>query len=319
MGAGTGGTDDQDGTAFVFAPSPLLTVTVEADGDGGPEIHLHAGGQGHWIARMLVTLGVRTTLAAPFGGETGSVLRHLIADEGIAVRATDQLLPNGAYVHDRRGGERAEVAQMAPPALSRHEVDELYTASLAAGLDADVAVLGGAHAPHTVPADTFRRLVADLRAVEVPVVADLSGDALTAAVAGGLTVLKVSQEDLVGDGRAESDEPKVLVAAMRALAEEGAEAVVLSRAGDPALALVDDEVLAVHAPTLQLEDHRGAGDSMTAGIAAALARGGDLRRALCLGAAAGALNVTRRGLATGHRDVAARLAERVVVEPFREG
>ena len=37
---------------MIFAPSPLLTVTLEDDADGS-DLHVHAGGQGVWQARML--------------------------------------------------------------------------------------------------------------------------------------------------------------------------------------------------------------------------------------------------------------------------
>ncbi|SFK73009.1 1-phosphofructokinase family hexose kinase [Geodermatophilus ruber] len=309
-------TDTPGQTAMVFAPTPLLTITVEPGVDEQPEIHLHAGGQGFWLARMLTTLGIGTTIAAPFGGETGFVLDRLIAAEGVQVRSTGSAGANGAYIHDRRDGDREPLVNVLPPVLTRHEVDELYSGALAVGLEADVAVLGGPDTlgiapPGTLPADTYRRLTADLRAVGVPVIADLSGEPLTAALAGGLTLLKVSHEDLVEDGRADAEDPAALVKAMRAMADEGAESVVVSRAGDPALALIDGEVVEIEAPPLQLQEHRGAGDSMTAGIAAALARGRDLPDALRLGAAAGALNVTRRGLATGQRDVIESLAEHV--------
>lgn len=301
------------GAAFVFAPSPLLTVTVEATPDHHDEVHLHAGGQGFWIARMLTALGVQTTLCGPFGGESGSVLAHLIAAEGVLVRATASGQGNGVYVHDRRSGERQEIAAMAPPVLARHELDELYSHSLAVGMSTDVCVLGGAHSPDVLPADTYRRLAADLHAVGATVVADLSGEALIAALAGGVTVLKVSHEELIEDGRADDDDPATLIPVMRSLADEGASCVVVSRAEDPTLALVDGEVLEVAVPRLQLADHRGAGDSMTAGMAAALARGAGPADALRLGSAAGALNVTRRGLGTGQRAVVEQLAERVTV------
>ena len=48
-----------------------------------------------------------------------------------------------------------------------------------------------------------------------------------------------------------------------------------------------------------------------AGVAAVLARGGSLHDAVRTGAAAGALNVTRHGLGTGHVDAITVLAERV--------
>jgi 1-phosphofructokinase len=303
-------------SACVFAPSPLLTVTVEDAAGAGSEVHLHAGGQGFWIARMLVALDLDTELCAPLGGEVGLVLEPLIAAEGVRVRPGAGTSGNGAYVHDRRGGERDAVADMAPLRLSRHEVDELYSATFACGLAADVTVLGGSSAPDVVPADVFRRIAADLGSVGKPVVADLSGEELTAAVQGGVTVLKVSHEDLVEDGLASSAEPKVLVDTMHDLVDAGARTAVVSRAGDPTFVLADGDLVEVVAPEMQRVDHRGAGDSMTAGIAAALAHGRQTTEALRLGAAAGAANVTRRGLATGRREAIEQLAEHIVVRPL---
>jgi 1-phosphofructokinase len=100
---------------------------------------------------------------------------------------------------------------------------------------------------------------------------------------------------------------------LRVLATEGASHVIATRAEEPALALVDDSLVVVRPPRLMAADHRGAGDSLTAGVAATLAAGGNLVDGLRLGAAAGALNVTRRGLATGRRAEIERLAAHVEV------
>lgn len=301
------------GSVCVFDPSPLLTVTVEAGPDPAADIHLHAGGQGFWIARMIASLGVDVRLCGAFGGETGSVLRGLITREAVQLRAAESAGGNGAYIHDRRTGERETVAETPPATLARHEVDELYGLALVEGLDADIVVFGGPPGPDVLPADTYTRLAADLRAGGVPVIADLSGETLTAALAGGITVVKVSHEDLMADTRLASDDPQALVACMRAIAAEGADHVVVSRAAEPAFALLEGVVHEVVPPELQQVDHHGAGDSMTAGIAAALTHGADLQHAVRLGAAAGALNATRRGLATGRRETIDRLTRHVVV------
>lgn len=308
--------EDNGPSVCVFAASPLLTITVEAGSDDVPEIHLHAGGQGFWIARMVAALGVPVRLCGAFGGETGDVLSGMIEREGVGVRATPGG-PNGAYVHDRRGGERRLVAEMPPQPLSRHDVDELYGAALVEGMRSRVAVLAGPRTPQELPSDTYARLAADLSAAGTSVVADLSGDVLTQALDGGLAVVKASHEDLIDDGLAASDSFDDLVAAVHDLASRGADAVVVSRADEPALALVDGRLLEVVTPSLQTVDHRGAGDSMTAGISAAIARGATVNEAVRLGAAAGALNVTRRGLATGHREVVQELASRVELRELR--
>lgn len=303
---------------MVLAPSPVLTVTIEAQPDGSPEIHVHPGGQGVWIARMLSRLGLDVQLCAGFGGETGPVLIDLIQYEGISVDAVPTTGANGGYVHDRRDGERAEVATVAPPVLDRHELDDLCNAALVEGLEADIAVLGGPDDERVLSATSYRRLAADLGRSDVPVIVDLSGPFLAEALAGGVTVAKASHEDLIEDGRAKSDEPAELRRTMEEMTAAGAAHVVVSRADQPALALVDGRFLEVVAPNFERLDHRGAGDSMTAGLAAALARGADMADALRLGAAAGALNATRHGLATGEPELIRRLAARVDVRPLPE-
>lgn len=308
-----------DPSAFVFAPDPLLTVTVEAGPEEVDEIHLHAGGQGLWVGRMIVALGVPVALCGPFGGETGRVARFLIDQEGLAVRAVEAAGSNGCYVHDRRGGDRVLVAETAPDALSRHEVDELYGAALVGGLEASVCVLGGPGPwdPPVLPTDTYRRLAGDLRANGKLVVADLRGEPLDSALQGGLSVLKLSHEELLADGRAEDDSVEALLSAMARLRDDGAEHVLVTRAEAPALALSGEGIFEVVPPQVEPVDPRGAGDSMTAGLAAGLAQGQDFEKALRLGAAAGGLNVTRRGLATGDRREIERLAPHIELRPLR--
>ncbi|MGH9245217.1 MAG: PfkB family carbohydrate kinase [Acidimicrobiales bacterium] len=304
------GPNDREPTAVVFAPVPLLTVTIEST-NGGTELHLHAGGQGFWQARMLSELGIDVTLCGAFGGEIGKVVRHLVADAGITVHPVATSSSNGAYVHDRRSGERVEVAEMVPEPMSRHDVDELYGAMLVVGLEAPVCVLGGPHHPDVLPADVYRRLARDFLANGKVVVIDLAGEPLEAALAGGVSVLKISDEELCDEGLASDNEVATIIDVMGRLHEQGAEQVVVSRATEPVLALGDGQVYEVVTPEVEAVDPTGGGDSLTAGIAAGLARGLDFADALRLGAAAGALNVTRRGLASGNRAEIERFAEQV--------
>ena len=164
-----------------------------------------------------------------------------------------------------------------------------------------------------VPVDFYRRLTVDIRANGGRVVADLSGDRLDAVVAGGVDVLKVSDEELERDGLASSHGS--IEGAMRHLVESGAGAVIVSHGDENASALIDGEIVRAVGPALEPVETRGAGDSLTAAVTAGLARGGTLADALRLGSAAGALNVTRRGLGSGGRDQIERLAERVRLEP----
>ncbi|WP_367128361.1 PfkB family carbohydrate kinase [Saccharothrix sp. HUAS TT1] len=303
------------GRVAVFAPSPELTVTVE-ELDGSPDIHIHAGGQGVWVSRMIESLGAEVVLCSALGGETGQVLRHLI---GVELKAREVAARNGGYVHDRRDGGRDQVVRMPADALSRHELDDLYEMTLVEALGAGVAVLSGPAAQDTpVPDSVYERLAKDLGANGCRAVVDLSGDRLAAALAGGPEVVKVSHEELVSDGLADSDSLPDLAAGCRKVAESGARAVVVSRAAEETLAWIEGKLYLVETPELAPVDTRGGGDSMTAGLAAGLALGHSLEDSLKLGAAAGTVNVTRHGLGTGSGDVVRELVDRVRLRPWED-
>jgi 1-phosphofructokinase len=305
----------------VFAPSPLLTVSIE-DQAGQPDIHVHAGGQGVWQARMISTFGVPVILCATLGGEAGQVLEHLLPSEGVELRAVRVDARNGGYVHDRRTDDREPIAESPGGALDRHEQDALYEVMLREGLEHGTAILAGPNADQVIPASLYARLATDLTGNGCRVAADLSGARLDAVLRGEPFVLKVSHEELLADGRAESDDPAAIVAAMKQLRADGAGTVIVSRAADPALALPADgdgeaDVVEIHVPPLQAAETRGAGDSMTAGVVASLVRGEPVREALRIGAACGALNIVRRGLGTGGEAAVRTLAERVELRPWQ--
>ncbi|TFC95719.1 MULTISPECIES: PfkB family carbohydrate kinase [Cryobacterium] len=301
----------------VFAPSPVLTVTVEGHLNAA-DIHLHAGGQGVWQARMLLALGSSVTMCCVLTGETGQVLGHLVTDEGIRVLAVHRTGRGAAYLHDRRGGDRIHLADTQGDALSRHDLDEIYDLTLRAGLEADVIILSGPAGNDVVPADVYRRLAADLRATGRLVIADLAGDRLTAALRGRVSVVKVSDEELLADGRVRQNTVEQIVPAMHALQDEGADTVIISRAERPMLLLAGGMLSEVHVPTMQIADSRGAGDSLTAGVAATLASGGTIEEAVAVGAAAGALNVTRHGLGTGRAETVRSLRQLVCIYSMTE-
>jgi 1-phosphofructokinase len=296
----------------IFAPSPVLTVTIE-DHPDGPEVHLHAGGQGVWQARMLLRMGVKVTMCSVLTGESGAMLRHLLADEGITVVAVDRTGRGAAYVHDRRDGERVKIVETGGEPISRHDLDELYGLTLGEGLGADLVILSGPASDNALPDDVYRRLAADLRTGGKKVIVDLAGERLSSALSGGVHLVKVSDEELLADGRITEKTPEEIIRAMHALKREGAESVVVTRSDLPLLMLADGVLSEVRTPTMEIADTSGAGDSLTAGVAAALAGGGSVHDAITLGAAAGALNVTRHGLGTGDPQTIVKLRELVTV------
>lgn len=297
---------------MIFAPSPLLTVTLEDDA-AGADLHVHAGGQGVWQARMLRTLGRSVSICAALTGETGRVVRHLLEDDGVEVHAVEREGRGAAYVHDRRSGEREVVAELPGDPLSRHDLDELYAVVLRESMVADLVLLSGPSNDGILPDDVYRRLTADLSAAGRPVVVDLAGTRLAAALHGGVRLAKVSDAELREAGEVEGGSVPEILAAARRIRDAGAESVVVSRAGQSTLLVDGDVAFAVQVPVMEEVDSRGAGDSFTAALVSALVEGDELRDAVGLGVAAGALNVTRHGLGTGDAEAIRRLREQVEV------
>lgn len=300
-------------TVCVVAPEPLLTVEIETDRVRDvPEIHVHPGGQGLWVATMARALGAEVVVCGPFGGETGAITAHLAQSRGLELRATSRG-GGGTFLRDRRSGGEPDVVMPSTP-LDRHALDDLYGTALVAALEADVCVLTGTQHDIGLPADYLARLARDVAASGTPVVADLSGDLATAVGGEAITVLKMSHEEMVAADLSEDDSVAALRRAAESWVGEGLGALVVSRAHEPTLLVTPEGASTITTPSVSTVDHRGAGDSMTAGIAVGIARGEVLGDSVRLGAAAGALNVTRHGLGTGRREEIESFADRVTIE-----
>jgi 1-phosphofructokinase len=302
-------------TVAVLAPVLYLTVTIEASPSGNDEVHIHPGGQGFWVARMLKHLGERPLLCGPLGGEAGKVFLGLLGQFGMNVSSVDVAHRSPVVINDRRSGERVTIADSPTIVLERHEMDDVYSRFLDKALGADLCVVTG-QSDEIVPVDFYKRLGHDLAASEVEVVADLHGSELRAFLEGGpIDILKVSDEDLHHDGTLDEsvDDQQSLMDAMGTLSEAGAKAVVLSRQGETALACFGGSWLEARTPELDPADHRGAGDSMTAGLAAGLRQGLGPEDILRLACAAGAANVTRHGLGSADGDLIPGLTEKVEI------
>lgn len=310
------------GTIAVFAPSVWLTVTIERNIQDADDIHLHAGGQGIWVARMLRQLGQSPVVCAPVGGESGRAFQGLSAEWGIDLRAVATSAASPVEITDRRDSdERHRLARTAPPVLTRHETDELYNVTLEMALSAGTCVVTGQFPERSVPTSFYGRLGRDLERYGVRVVGDFHDQELDAYLDGGtLDVLKVSDGDLVADGLIEAGDRSEASAlrAARSLQQRGAKAVVISRSDNPVVARFPDGTYRVTGPELEKVDSQGSGDSMTAAFAASVVAGIDTEPMLARAWAAGAANITRRGSGGASAGLVDELLRRVEVERIEE-
>lgn len=296
----------------VFGPTPLLSITIEAKGEeSGDDIHLHAGGQGVWVARMAAELGGNPVLCGFNGGETGLVLQRILEQLPIELRLVETATPSGAYVHDRRSGEREPVAMSVAGPLTRHEIDDLFSITCSTALECGVLALGGTYPGEMLPLEFYGNLVADVRANGTPVLVDLSSPRLDSALEGKPDVVKINDWELAAFVYGPVDTPARMRTAAERLLEKGAGAAIVTRAAEPALALRDGRAWELVPPRFDRGSREGCGDSMLGGMSAALAAGREWEDALRIGAAAGAANFLRHGLGSADRQVVEDLVDRV--------
>jgi len=305
------------GKVVVFGPSPMLSITVEAvPVEAVDDIHLHAAGQGVWVARMAAALGAEALLCGYIGGETGTVLRPLLDEEPFGLRLVETRDSSGCYLHDRRSGRREPLAIAPGPLLTRHEIDDLFSITSAAALDADLLAVCGAFPAEAMPTDVYGNLVADVRANGRPVIVDLSPPRLDSALEGKPELVKINDWELARYIEGPVNTPERMRAGAERLLEAGAGAVIITRAEEPALVLRDGRAWELVPPRFERGAREGCGDSMMGALAASMAAGREWEETLRTAAAAGAANFLRHGI--GHADgaVVSDLARRVELRPL---
>ena len=305
---------DRKPRVAIFSPNPMLSIAIESfSADGGDDIHIHPAGQGVWVARMAAELGAEPVLCGFIGGEVGKVLRPLLEEMPIELRLVETSEASGAYIHDRRSGEREPLSQSAALPASRHEIDELFSVSVAAALDCDLLAICGPYPDNTVPLEIYGGLVADVKANGVPVIVDLSSPRLDSALEGKPDLVKINDWQIAGFISDAVDTEERMRAAVDKLLEAGAGAAIITRAEEPALAVRDGRAWEVTPPRFERGAREGCGDSMMGALAATIGAGREWEDVLRLSAAAGATNFLRHGLGTGARSVVEELAPRVQV------
>lgn len=297
----------------VFGSHPILTITVEARVTGdSDDIHVHAGGQGVWVARMAGELGAEPVLCGTVGGETGTVIAGLLRDLPFDTRLVPVAAASGCYVIDRRSGDRRPFATAWSLPMSRHELDDLFSTTVSAALAADVVVVTNPLPGDALPAEFYRNLVADIRSMGTPVLADLSPPRLDAALGGAPDLVKLNDWELAQFVTGPVDTASDRRAAVRRLRDRGAGSVVVTRGGLPAFATATDgREYELTPPRFDHGSPEGCGDSMMGGMATSWARGSSWLDAITAGMAAGAANFLRHGLGTGVRGMVEQLTGQI--------
>lgn len=274
------------------APAPVIAVRRS---------EINIGGAGN-VARNIAALGGRCIFVGLIGEDAaGTVLTEALAKEaGIeTVLVRDAARPTTRKVrfvseqfstHMLRSDW--ELAAPAAPAIEQRLIDAI----LPRLARADIVLLSD-YAKGVLTARVIRNVIDAARQAGKRVIVDPKSANL--AIYRGATVLTPNRKEFAEATRSRADnQDSIAQAAPDAMVLADCEAMLVTQ-GERGMTLVTRDGGSIHVPALQVKvrDVSGAGDTVAAALALALAAGADWDGALRIASAAGAVAVGKTGTA----------------------
>lgn len=266
-----------------FGPNPALDITYETDGvELGAShrietVHTRAGGKATNIARIVQALGGRARLVAPIGGHAGDVFAEDVDDSDIGLRIVAVPGETRRSIVVVESSDRTTLFNEAGPAWSVTVWPHLLEVLTTEVKKADAVALTGS-LPPGCPPEILAEVVQVCVARGVPVLVDASGEALTAAITAGATMVKPNRTEL----KALTD--KEGVAGCLALRGEDSDVTVVASDGEAGLVAVSSEGTWRARPGEPVQGNpTGAGEALVAALVMGLATGKPLEESLRLG------------------------------------
>ena len=249
-----------------------------------------AAGKAINVAKVLKALGEHPVATGFLGGQRGEFLRAIIADKGIESDFVTVNAPTRqcATVIDETSGAHTELIEESRP-VQPEDFKKFMVRIRRRIAGARAVIMSGTLAPGC-PATLYRQSTRLAEKAGALSVVDAQGAALTGALPAKPGLVKPNRTELAATvGRRLASEADVMTA-MRELHERGAQRVVVTAGGDPALAFDGAHFSRILTARIKVVNPIGSGDAFSAAVVWRLLRGDDLAEACRWGAAAGAAN-----------------------------
>ena len=254
------------------------------------------GGKGINVSTILKNLGLENTALGYVAGFTGVEIERRLHEMG--VRTGFITLREGmSRINFKLSSIEGTEINGRGPVIQAADIERLME-QLSSLKDGDVLFLSGS-IPSSMPDDIYRDIMERLQDREIQIIVDATGELLLKVLPYHPVLIKPNHHELGEIFGAELTPGSGVVPYARKLQEMGARNVLISMAGHGAILVAEDgTVYQAPAPSGQLKNGVGAGDSMVAGFMAGWLEKQDYRHAFRMGVAAGSASAFSENLAT---------------------
>lgn len=257
---------------------------------------IYAGGKGINVSIVLNNLDVENIALGYIAGFTGEEIESKVKNMGCK---TDFIkLDNGmSRINVKlKSNEESEINGQGPD-INESDLNKLY-GKLDLLKEGDVLVLAGS-IPKTLPENIYEIIMERLKDKEVKIIVDATGDLLLNVLKYKPFLIKPNHHELGELFNIEIKNEEEIIKYAKELKKMGAMNVLISRAGDGAIFITEDnKVIKSEVPKGKLVNSVGAGDSMVGGFIAGYLKNNNLEEAFKMGVATGSASAFSEGLAT---------------------
>lgn len=257
---------------------------------------VYAGGKGINVSIVLKNLDVENVALGYIAGFTGDEIEHKVKAFGCN---TDFIKLNTGMSRINvklKSNEESEINGQGPN-ISDRDLEELYK-KLDLLKEGDILVLAGS-IPTTLPKNIYEIIMERLSNKGIRFIVDATGELLLNVLKYKPFLIKPNHHELAELFNTTIENEEDIVIYAKKLREMGAENVLVSRAGDGAIFVTEnDEIIKSNVPKGKLINSVGAGDSMVGGFIAGYLKNKNLEEAFKMGVATGSASAFSEGLAT---------------------
>lgn len=259
-----------------------------------PNPMVEAGGGGINVSKGLKELGSSSVAVFFAGGRNGEHLLEILDHEKIEYKPVQV---NGEtreslIIIDKSSKKEFRIVVDGPPIdiSSFHEITRTIQTIEPSWLIASGSL------PNGLPKDAYAMLARTAKSANIQFILDTSGEALEAALAEGIYLIKPNLKELSNLAGVESlDFDAVPEAAKQIINDGKAEVIVVSMSSEGAILVTKDTHHHIPSPKVEQRSTVGAGDSMVSGMIWALQNNKSLLEMTCWGIACGSAATMNTG------------------------